>query len=103
MTEDFIEIGLPSFSSKELENFAEKLSEKLFDYLSAEKLLSILTEYSIIINLEQDKSRKLTLNLEIESSGALNSEKLSELHEKISELLTVWLEEELRCYKNSEK
>jgi len=103
MTEDFIEIGLPSFSSKELENFAEKLTERLFDYLTSEKLMSILTEYSIMINLEQDKSNKLTLNLEIESSGALNNKKLNKLHNKISELLTVWLEEELRCYKNSKE
>ncbi len=103
MIDDVIDIGLPSLSSDKLEEIGSIIEEKVFDYLKDNKYIDIIADFSFSISLEQEEDNLLKVNVDIETSGAMTSSQLDEFHKEINQLVFTWLEETLKCYKNSER
>ena len=101
MSSEIEDIGIKNLSDEELEELASKVEDKIITFIQSHPHGSLLTDYSIILNLSQNTENILTLALDLEIAGGLSSSQLESMQEELFEFGQISLKEELECLKNS--
>lgn len=94
-------IGVDFLDEDQLEELATSIEEKINNYIRAHQYWQLLTDFNILVNLNQNKDKVLTLILDCEISGGLNSSQLEDFQAEIFEYGQKVLKDELKCMKNS--
>ncbi len=103
MTSDIVDLGIGQLDDEQLEELAIKIETQLHKYLRKHSQWALLSDFSILIKLSQDKDNVLTLELEYNTTGALTSFQHEQIHENLSIQAEEILKEALICLKNSKK
>ncbi|MBA7523231.1 hypothetical protein ES705_15354 [subsurface metagenome] len=103
MTSDIVDIGIGQLDDEQLEELAIKIETQLHKDLRKHPQWALLSDFSILIKLSQDKDNILTLDLEYNTTGALTSFQHEQIHENLSIQAEEILKEALICLKNSKK
>ena len=101
METEIIDIGLNKLTELELEELASLIEDKILSHLKKSTHWRLLTDYSIIVSLEQFSDNLLTLTIDSDISGNITSEELTKLQEEVYDYAQNILKEELLCQKNS--
>ena len=94
-------IGIDFLNDEQLENLAAIIEIKVYSHIQNHQFWQLLTDFNILINLNQDEDKLLTLALDCEMSGSLTSSQLEDFQSEIFEYGQSILKEELKCLKNS--
>ncbi|MHA1198866.1 MAG: hypothetical protein ACTSQF_05890 [Candidatus Heimdallarchaeaceae archaeon] len=103
MSFEIEDIGIDFLEDEQLEELASLIEDKVQTYIQTHQFWQLLTDFNILVNLNQNKDKLLTLVLDCEISGSLTSSQLEGFQSEISEYGQVSLKEELKCMKNSQK
>lgn len=95
------DIGIDLLNDAQLEKLASAIEDKIYAYIQKHQFWRLLTDFSILVNLNQDNDKILTLILDCEISGSLTSSQLEDFQSEIFDYGQNILKEELQCMKNS--
>ena len=95
------DIGIDFLTDEQLEELASKMEDKMYSFIQNHQFWQLLTDFNILVNLNQNKEKLLTLVLDCEISGGLTSSQLEDFQTEIFEYGQLSLKEELKCMKNS--
>lgn len=101
MSFDIENIGLDFLEDEKLESLANLIEDKVHSFIQNHKYWQLLTDFNILVNLNQDEDKLLTLVLDCEISGSLTSSQLDDFQAEIFEYSQKVLKEELKCMKDS--
>ena len=88
-------------SDEQIEELASSIEDKLHNFIQAHQHWPLLTDFNILVNLNQNKDKVLTLVLDCEISGGLTSSQLEDFQSEMFEYGQKALKDELECMKNS--
>ncbi len=100
-SEEVEDIGIDFLTDELLEELASKIEYKIYSFIQNHQFWKLLSDFNVIINLNQNKEKLLTLVLDSEISGSLTSSQLEDFQTEVFEYGQLALEEELKCRKNS--
>ena len=101
MSFEIEDIGIDFLTDDQLEELVLEVENKIYTYIQAHQYWQLLTDFNILVNLNQNKDKLLTLILDCEIAGGLTSSQLEEFQSEIFEYSQIALKDELKCMKNS--
>lgn len=101
MSSEIENIGVDFLNEEQLEELASSIEDKIQTYIQAHQFWRLLTDFNILVNLNQNKDKVLTLVLDCEISGGLSASQLEEFQTEIFEYGQKTMKDELKCMKNS--
>ena len=101
MSSEVENIGIDFLNDEQIEELAASIEDKIHTYIQAHTHWQLLTDFNILVNLNQNKDKVLTLVLDCEISGGLTSSQLENFQIEIFEYGQKALKDELECMKNS--
>jgi len=101
MPSEIENIGVDFLDEEQLERLAISIEDKLHTFIQAHQFWQLLTDFNILVNLNQNKDKLLTLVLDCEIAGGLNSSQLEDFQAEIFEYGQKTMKDELKCMKNS--
>ncbi len=101
MSFEIEDIGIGFLTDEQLEDLASSLENKVYSFIQQHKYWQLLADFSIIIDLNQDTNKILTLVLDSEISGGLTTQQLEEFQSEIFKYSQSALKEELEWMKSS--
>ncbi len=94
-------IGIDLLNDEQLENLAAIIESKVCSQIQNHQYWQLITDFNILVILNQDEDKLLTLALDCEIAGSLTSSQLEDFQSEIFEYGQSTLKEELECLKNS--
>jgi len=103
MSTDIEDIGIESLTDEELEELVTVVEEKIYSHFEKSNLWELVTDFDILVSLNQSADKLLTLTLDFDISGEFTEKQLVDIQEELSNYGQECLKEELICRKNSQK